>query len=159
LQSAENRYPLEFHAEQAPNPDSRVTLSDQVDARGVPLLKVDWRAIPLDIDSVKAAYALLAREFERTGVGRVDYDPQAVADATLTAGAYGGHHLGAARMSERPEDGVVNGDLKVHGVDNLFVASGAVFPTSSQANPTLTIVALALRLGDHLKAELGKRRT
>jgi choline dehydrogenase-like flavoprotein len=62
-------------------------------------------------------------------------------------------------MSERPEDGVVNGDLKVHGVDNLFVASGAVFPTSSQANPTLTIVALALRLGDHLKAELGKRRT
>ena len=156
LDSVGSRYALEFHAEQAPSPDSRLTLADTVDAYGVPRLKVDWRATALDIESIQAAYALLARELERTGVGTLDYDPQALAEATLKAGAYGGHHLGAARMSTRAEDGVVDEDLKVHGVDNLFVVSGAVFPTSSQANPTLTIVALAFRLADHLKAGFGR---
>ena len=112
LDSPNNRYALEFHAEQAPSRESRMTL----------------------------------------GVGKLDYDPELVVEATIKAGAYGGHHLGAARMSVRPEDGVVDENLKVHGVDNLYVASGAVFPTSSQANPTLTIVAQALRLGDHLRA-------
>lgn len=152
LDSPVGRYALEFHAEQAPNPDSRVTLTDKVDAFGMPRLKVDWRVTALDVDSVLAAYALLARELERTGTGVLAYDPGALADATLKAGAYGGHHLGAARMSTRPHVGVVDPDLKVHGVDNLFIASGAVFPTSSQANPTLTIVALAFRLADHLKS-------
>ncbi len=68
-------------------------------------------------------------------------------------GAYGGHHLGTARMSASSTGGVVDADCKVHGIDNLYIASGAVMPTSSQANPTLTIVALALRLADHLKAK------
>ncbi len=154
LDSDRGRYALEFHAEQAPDPDSRLTLADTLDRYGIPRLKIDWRATPRDIESIQAAYALLARELERTGVGTLDYDPEGLARATMKAGAYGGHHLGAARMSARPEDGVVDENLKVHGVDNLFVASGAVFPTSSQANPTLTIVALALRLADHLRAGL-----
>lgn len=157
LDSKANRYALEFHAEQAPNRDSRLTLSDQVDAFGMPRLKADWRTSPIDLDSLQRAYALLAEELKKTGAGVLEYTPEGVAEALAAAGSYGGHHLGAARMAARPEEGVVDENLKVHGVDNLFVASGAVFPTSSQANPTLTIVALAFRLADHLKADLAPR--
>ena len=70
-------------------------------------------------------------------------------------GAYGGHHIGTARLGSDPASSVVDPDCRVHGVDNLFIAGSAVFPTSSQANPTLTIVAMALRLADHLKTVLG----
>jgi choline dehydrogenase-like flavoprotein len=69
----------------------------------------------------------------------------------LRDGAYGGHHIGTARMGASPSTSVVDGDCRVHNVGNLFISSSAVFPTSGQANPTLTIIALALRLGDHLK--------
>ena len=65
-----------------------------------------------------------------------------------------GHHLGTTRMSSGPASGVVDADCRIHGVRNVYVASGSVFPTSGFANPTLTIVALALRLADHLKARI-----
>ena len=143
-------YPIEFHCEQAPNPDSRVTLSDERDAFGMPRLRVDWRVTPLDLATVRGAYRLIARELERTGTGTLHFDDEAVESAVLRSGAYGGHHSGTARMAESPRDGVVDADCRVFGTDNLFLASGAVLPTSSQANPTLTILALALRLADHL---------
>ncbi|QUD86477.1 GMC oxidoreductase [Phenylobacterium montanum] len=154
LGSPQNRYPIEFHAEQSPNPDSRLTLTGDRDAYGMPRLRVDWRVNAADLEALKRAYAVLAAELERTGVGRLDYSPDEVAERALAEGAYGGHHLGTTRMSARPEDGVVDPDLRVHGVNNLFVASGSVLPTSSQANPTLTILALSLRLGDRLRADL-----
>jgi choline dehydrogenase-like flavoprotein len=66
-------------------------------------------------------------------------------------GAYGGHHIGTARMGDDPRTSVVDADCRVHGVQNLYIASAATFPTSSQANPTLTVVALALRLAEHLR--------
>ena len=68
-------------------------------------------------------------------------------------GAYGGHHIGTARMGSDPRSSVVDSDCRVHGVENLYVASSATFPTSSQANPTLTVVALALRLAAHLQRQ------
>jgi choline dehydrogenase-like flavoprotein len=151
LASPQGAYPLEFHAEQSPNPDSRLTLSDQRDALGMRRLRIDWRARDQDVESVQNAYALLAAELQRTGVGVLDYDPREIAARARAEGAYGGHHIGAARMSASPADGVVDGDCQVHGVSNLFVAGAAVFPTSGQANPTLTLLALALRLADHLK--------
>jgi choline dehydrogenase-like flavoprotein len=150
LFSPTNRYPLEFHCEQAPNPDSRVTLLAERDALGQRRLRVDWRITDLDVASVRQSYDLLARELRRTGTGTLEFDGEGVKDAILSAGAYGGHHSGTARMSREPGDGVVNADCRVHGVGNLFVASSAVLPTSSQANPTLTALALALRLADHL---------
>jgi choline dehydrogenase-like flavoprotein len=64
------------------------------------------------------------------------------------------HHVGTARMSVTPKDGVVDADLRVHGVENLYVASSATFPTSGLASPTPTIVALTVRLADHLKERL-----
>jgi choline dehydrogenase-like flavoprotein len=68
-------------------------------------------------------------------------------------GAYGGHHIGTARMADTAAQGVVDAECQVHGMRNLFVSGSAVFPTSSQANPTLTIVALAVRLAERLKKE------
>lgn len=152
LPARDNRYPLEFHCEQAPNPESRITLSDDCDAFGMPRLRVDWRVTPLDFRSVRDSYRLMQRELARTGTGRLVFDDEGLEAAVLKAGAYGGHHSGATRMAASPADGVVDGDCRVHGVENLFVASASVLPTSSQANPTLTVLALALRLADHLEA-------
>lgn len=152
LFSPSNSYPLEFHCEQAPNPESRVTLSDERDALGLRRLRVDWRIGRFDVDSVRRSYDLIARELERTGTGTLSYDPDAVEAAIRGAGAYGGHHSGTTRMARDAKDGVVDGDCRVHGVANLHVASTSVLPTSSQANPTLTGIALALRLADHLHA-------
>jgi choline dehydrogenase-like flavoprotein len=154
LGSNRNRFALEFHGEQAPNPESRLTLSQERDRLGMPKLRADWRLTPLDTDSLVRAYGVLAQALEETGAGRLDYDPDAVRAETIKAGAYGGHHLGGARMSADPARGVVDADCRVHGVDNLFVASSAVFPTSGQANPTLTILALTLRLADRLAGDL-----
>lgn len=151
-----NRFSLDFHAEQQPNRDSRVTLSDTRDALGMPQLLVDWRHTPGDVQTVQTALAVLARDLRERGVGRLDYDPDAVESEMLRYGAYGGHHIGTARMGSDPRRSVVDGDGRVHGMDNLYVAGAAVFPTSSQANPTLTIVALSLRLADHLRARLAQ---
>ena len=150
LSSKLNRYPLEFHAEQAPNPDSRILLSEARDTFGMPRLKIDWRATDLDFKTIRESYRLLGRELERADVGRLTFDDAQLESVTLKAGAYGGHHIGGLRMSASPRDGVVDADCKVHGVANLFIAGSAVFPTSSQANPTLTAVAMGLRLSDHL---------
>lgn len=150
IPSRANRFSLDFHSEQAPNPDSRITLTEARDALGVPRIRIDWRYTAWDIDTVRAALGMIRDELARSGCGRLDYDEAAVAEEALRYGAYGGHHLGTARMSAAAETGVVDADLRVHGVANLSIASGAVFATSSQANPTLTIVALAVRLARRL---------
>lgn len=150
LPSRDNRYPLEFVSEQSPNRDSRVSLTDARDALGMRRLTVDWRVASADFDSARATYRLIRDELARTGTGTLTYDEDALEPALLDAAAYGGHHSGTTRMSAHPRDGVVDADCRVHGVADLYVASAAVTPTSSQANPTLTAIALALRLADHL---------
>jgi len=150
LGSRDNRYELEFHAEQAPNPDSRLTLSDERDALGMPRLKIDWRITELDLLSLRKSYELLAGELARSGVGRLDFDPVKLRVKAQRHGIVGGHHIGTTRMSSAPADGVVDPECRVHGVSNLYVASASVFPTSGQANPTLTLLALTLRLADRL---------
>jgi choline dehydrogenase-like flavoprotein len=89
----------------------------------------------------------------------LSFDRENVASDLLRDGAYGGHHIGTARMGASPETGVVDRDCRVFGVSNLFIAGSAVFPTSSQANPTLTILAMALRLAAQLKSEIHQRGT
>ena len=150
LGSRDNRYELEFHAEQAPNPDSRLTLSTQRDALGVPRLKIDWRVTELDLVSLEKSYGLLSRELALRGAGRLDFDRDRLVFKAKRHGIVGGHHIGTTRMSTDPKDGVVDADCRVHGVGNLFVASASVFPTSGQANPTLTLLALTFRLAEHL---------
>lgn len=151
VHSKNKRYSLDFHAEQEPNPESRVTLGDTTDALGMRQLRVDWRYTARDVSTVTAALATLAADLEASGVGRLEYDPTQVEAEMTRYGAYGGHHIGTARMGVDPKTSVVDTDCRVHDTANLYVASAAVFPTSSQANPTLTVVAMALRLADHLR--------
>ncbi len=139
-------YTLDVHAEQAPNPCSRITLGSTPDALGMPRLRVDWRHLPADIETVRVSLRALAADLEASGTASLAYDEDEVEEAMLRDGAYGGHHIGTARMSADPRFGVVDGRCRVHGVGNLWIAGSAVFPTSGQANPTLTIVALAVRL-------------
>ena len=153
LGSPTGDFALEFHAEQAPNPESRLTLSDARDQLGQRRLRVDWRMTEQDETSLRTAYGVLAAELARTGTGVLRYAPDEVAARARAEGAYGGHHIGAARMSASPDDGVVDSQCRVHGIGNLHMASTAVFPTSGQANPTLTLLALTHRLAVRLRQE------
>jgi len=149
---------LHTRQEQAPNPASRVTIARERDALGVPRARLDWRLTPLDRRSFRAFYEVLGRELGRSGVGRVrmlDWvtsPNNAPWPATLGGGW---HHMGTTRMHDDPKQGVVDPNCRVHGVANLSVAGDSVFPTSGSANPTLTLVALSLRLSDRLKTVLG----
>lgn len=137
--------------EQAPDPDNRITLSDEADAVGMPKPKVHFRWSELDRHSVRRSQEIVSRTLEEAGVGRLRRwrrrgDP-------LVRQMTAHHPAGTARMSDDPATGVVDADCKVHGTANLFVASAAVFPTAGFAPPTLTVLALAARVADAI-AEL-----
>ena len=135
--------------EQAPNPDSRVTLSDETDALGLRRSRLDWRLTEQDRRSLLANVHALARELGATGIGRMR--PRLPNDGQWEPRVSGGsHHMGTTRMSDDPKRGVVDRDCRVHGIDNLYIAGSSVFPTSGSANPTLNILALTYRLADHL---------
>jgi choline dehydrogenase-like flavoprotein len=137
--------------EQAPNPDSRITLAEKRDVLGRRRVRLDWRLSSIDKRSLRRALEILTEEFAAADLGRlksaVDAD-----DTGWPATPYGGfHHMGTTRMDDDPRRGVVDRHGRVHGVSNLFVTGSSLFPTVGYANPTLTIVALALRLADHVK--------
>lgn len=150
------------HPEAAPNPDSRVLLSTQRDRFGKPLARVDWRLTEQDKRTIRRAQEIIGEEAGKAGLGRVQLevgeDDAAWSPEKVTypwrGPIGGGHHMGTTRMGTDPKKGVVNPDCRVHGIPNLYVASSSVFPTFGFCNPTLTIVALAIRLGDHLKKQL-----
>jgi choline dehydrogenase-like flavoprotein len=154
LRNRTNRFSLEMHGEQAPQARSRVTLSDKLDALGMPQLRVDWHYSASDIESIARSLDVFAEEFSRSQTARLEYNRSTLEEDLLRFGAYGGHHIGTARMGRDERTSVVDADCQVHSVHNLFVAGSAVFPTSSQANPTLTLIALSLRLGDTLGRRL-----
>jgi choline dehydrogenase-like flavoprotein len=143
---------MRVQAEQAPNPDSRVTLGSRRDRFGLPVARVDWRPTASDRASIRTSQEAVDRALRAAGLGHVEFmlgdeDPPALLEGNF-------HHLGATRMHTDPARGVVNADCRVHGVRNLYVAGSSVFPTYGCSNPTLTVVALALRLADHLKKQL-----
>ncbi len=152
--SPSNRYPLQYQSEHRPHRQSRVTLTDQLDELGVPRLRTQLHFDQSDVDGVLEAHRHIDEYLRRHGCGRLDYltdDPAGGVRDQLLAGC---HQAGTTRMSARPEDGVVDANLAVHGVGNLHVASSSAFVTSGHANPTFTILTLALRLADHLRREL-----
>ncbi|EHM03463.1 FAD dependent oxidoreductase [Acetobacteraceae bacterium AT-5844] len=150
-----NVFSLDFHGEQEPNPESRITLSEHArDALGMPRIRVDWRWTQGDIRTAEVTFRLMAEELAKWGKGSLEFSPAELAHDMLRDGAYGGHHIGTARMGATPATGVVDGHCRIHGIRNVWISSAAVFPTSSQANPTLSVVALALRLAAELKAEM-----
>lgn len=158
VKSRDGRYALHYMAEHAPNDASRLTMSDRADALGLPFLNVEFNYAEADARSVLQAHDVLDRSLRAAGLGRLEYH-DAAADrmaGILHQAKDGYHQIGTTRMALTPRDGVVDADCRVHGIDNLYVASSSVFPSSGQANPTFAAVALALRLANHLA---GKERS
>ncbi len=139
--------------EQVPNPDSRVFLGPERDALGLNRVNLDWQLTSFDKYSLRRSMEIIGEELGRAGVGRLRIDDWVLSDDIASFPGTGAwHHAGGTRMSANPKTGVVDKNCRVHGVHNLFIASSSVFATSGIANPTLTIVALAIRLADHVKA-------
>jgi len=159
LRNRSNRFSLELHGEQRPQAQSRVSLSDRRDALGMPQLRVDWRYDSADIESLRRTLDVIAQEINRSGIGHLSYERDILEKDLMRFGAYGGHHIGTTRMGVDPHSSVVDANCRVHSVNNLYVAGSSVFPTSSQANPTLTLIALSLRLGRHLAQGLSRRES
>ncbi|MBD2359406.1 GMC family oxidoreductase [Tolypothrix sp. FACHB-123] len=141
-----NIYNLRIDTEQVPNPDSRVTLSDNLDSFGLNRLKVDWQYTDLDVQNMSKTTKLIEQALINSGVGKIRVLPNSNLKALK------GHHIGTTRMASTPNSGVVDENCKVYGLNNLYIASSSVFPTSSYANPTLTLLAITLRLADHIKS-------
>lgn len=144
---------LEVRIEQAPNPESRVTLDDSLDARGQRRVRLHWSLTPQDKHTMRVAATTFAAELERLGLGRLELDPALASDGPeLPDGMVGGHHhMGTTRIAADAREGVVDAHCRVHGIDNLHVAGTSVFPTAGYVNPTATMLALALRLARHLR--------
>jgi choline dehydrogenase-like flavoprotein len=136
---------LIVNAEQRPNPENRVVLSDQMDRFGLRRARLQWRWTEEEQEGLERLREALALWLDRSGVGRVHIRKGERPDPNAC------HHAGTTRMSVDPRYGVVDADGRLHGVENLYVTGGSVFPTAGYSNPTLTIVALALRLADHLQ--------
>jgi hypothetical protein len=146
------RYALHYHAEQIPNPESRVELSGETDAFGLPRARIDLRYTDQDVESVIDSHRVLDHALRANGIGRLEYRyaPDELRQRVYEQAADGFHQIGSTRMGEDPRSSVVDSNLKVHGMENLFVASSSVFPSSGQANSTLLAVAFAVRLAGHL---------
>jgi GMC oxidoreductase len=161
--SPTNVYPLQYHAEHLPKWESRVALSKETDQLGLARLRIDIRFSDDDVRGVVEAHRRLDKFLRRTQLGRIEYIEDDLENAVWRRIGGGFHQMGTTRMSAKPEDGVVDRDLRVHGIDNLHVASSSTFVTSSQANSTFMIAVFAVRLADHLdrlfEHELDGRRS
>ena len=147
-------YELFTRIEQAPNPDSRITLDKEKDALGMPRANLHWVLTPLEKHSIRKIYELIGQQIGKSGAGRVKlmeylWDEKDTAWPAFTGGGW--HHMGTTRMSDDPASGVVDANCKVHGIANLHIAGASCYATAAAPNPTLTVIALSLRLSDHLK--------
>jgi choline dehydrogenase-like flavoprotein len=151
------KYALHYHAEQIPNPESRIMLSDELDRYGVPRASIDLRFVDQDVQSVIDSHRVLDAALQASGIGRVEfwYPPERLPERVMDQAADGFHQVGTTRMGTDPAQSVVDPNLRVHGVDNLYIASSSVLPTTGQANSTLLAVALAMRLASHLTTAVG----
>jgi choline dehydrogenase-like flavoprotein len=138
--------------EVAPDPDRRLTLTREKDALGMPRLKLDMRISDDDFARYRLTLRELGRQLlaARTGMIRFLHSSRG---EWLSVMDWGNHHMGTARAHRDPRQGVVDADMQVHGVGNLYIAGSAVFPTYGASNPTLNLLALVLRLADHLRGK------
>ncbi len=153
-------YELFTRIEQAPNPNSRVTLDTETDALGVRRAMLHWELTPLEKRSIRTIYEIIGQQLGIASKGRVrlmDYlqDENDNRWPEFTGGGW--HHMGTTRMSADPKQGVVDANCKIHSLQNLYVAGAACYATAAAPNPTLTVVALTLRLSDHLKKLAAQR--
>jgi choline dehydrogenase-like flavoprotein len=150
-------YEFQTRIEQAPNPDSRITIGPEKDELGVPRANLHWALTELDKRSIRTLNYLIGQEMGKAGLGRVRLKEflRDEHDMTWPVGTNAGwHHMGTTRMGTDPKKSVVDSNCQVHGISNLYVAGSGCYVTSAAPNPTLTIVALSLRLSDHVKGKL-----
>jgi len=153
----ERAFLLQIRIEQAPNPNSRVTIDTERDELGVPRAHLNWELTALDKKSVRRIFYILGRQMAIAGLGRMklkDYLRDEKDDAFPDSTSGGWHHMGTTRMSDNPKNGVVDSNCQVHGINNLYVAGSGCYVTSAAPNPTLTLVALSIRLSDFVKSKM-----
>jgi len=144
LRNDGGRYAIHYHGEQLPNPESRMILQDDG------TLRIDYRYLEADIDSLLRCHELLDAELRAAGLGRLEYLADDVRAHAWEQATDGFHSIGTTRMSADPAAGVVDADCRVHGLANLYIASSSVFPSSAEANPTFHAAVLAVRLARKL---------
>jgi choline dehydrogenase-like flavoprotein len=142
-------FEIYYQMEQAPNPNNRVILSRERDRLGQPKLEIHWCLNDIDIQNTIRIQEIWAEELSQAGIGNLIFTKDWSKQRLKKLAAQ--HHSGTTRMHNNFRQGVVDSNCKVHGIANLFVAGSSTFPTTGYANPTLTIIALALRLADHIK--------
>tara|TARA_Y100000816_G_scaffold274813_1_gene242454 strand:- start:68 stop:697 length:630 start_codon:yes stop_codon:yes gene_type:complete len=141
---------IETLQEQKPIQNNQITLSDILDPYGVPLTKLFWKKHPSEITSVRQISETLSKFLINEDIGRLAFE-EYLYDQTIEYEAISGNHqMGGTRMGENKNDSVVDKNLKVHGVKNLFITGSSVFRTSGHCHPTFTIVQLSLRLADSI---------
>ena len=153
--STSEKYQFITVLEQAPNPDSRVVLDQQRDQLGLNRIRLEWRLGDLERRTLARNQAGIVEAFRTSGM------PCLTPDELGEQGNHPKwvwHHIGTTRMSNDPAHGVVDADCRVHALDNLYLAGSSVFPTGGNDMPTLTVVALAHRLADHLKSRIARSR-
>ena len=152
-------FEFQTRIEQSPNPNSRITISNEKDELGVPTTILHWELTDLDKRSIRKINELIGQQAGWSGLGRVKLreflqDPN---DKSWPEGTNGGwHHMGVTRMATDPKKGVVDSNCQVHGIENLYVAGSACYATAGAPNPTLTLVALSLRLSDFVKDRMNQ---
>ena len=154
MYNKDNLYPFQYHAEQLPNSDSKVILTRERDRLGRNKLAIDIKFTQQDIDGIIRAHEHWDQYFRKLGVGQLEYQHDDLEQAVDRRLGGGFHQAGTTRMSASPAEGVVDQNLAVHGVPNVYVASSSTFVTSGQANSTFMIVAFAVRLADYIAQQL-----
>jgi choline dehydrogenase-like flavoprotein len=144
------RAALRICLEATPRADSRVTLGSDRNALGQRQPRIDWKLNDRDWAALHRFRTALAHAIANAGAGRLHYDDSVDPNGYPVSMTGGRHHMGTTRMNDDPRQGVVDRDLRVHGMRNLYILGSSVFPTGGWANPTLTIAALSLRLSDRL---------
>ena len=145
------RFGVSVRIETTPNRDSRITLLGARDSNGMRRTRLDWRVNSLELDAVEYIEGFLGKKLGSSGTGRFRPASTWRSRSRKEGLGYESHQMGTTRMSTDPGSGVTDPDCRVHSIENLYVSGGSVFPTFGFTNPTLTIVALAIRLADHLK--------
>ncbi len=142
--------------EQMPVSSNRIELDTEKDKTGIPRVKLFWKKQPKDRQTIETAVQAFGIYLAKTNKGRLKLAEWMAngLDYPESDEKAGFHHMGGTRMASTPAEGVVDSNCKVFGIDNLFIGGSSVFPTGGHANPTYTIVQLALRLGDHLAERL-----
>lgn len=150
LKDSRNVYPLDINAEQEPNRESRITLGDERDQHGVPRLLIDWRTTSADHHRLAEGLKTVQAAFASSATSSLHFTSAEFELALNRKIPVGGHHIGTARMAESAAEGVCDGNCELFSTRGVYIAGAAAFSTSGFANPTLTLIALALRLAQHI---------